>query len=93
VAAGRSVSESIFFDQCGICCIHAIVGRLLGRPADDAETLIRTMALSGQLLFFSMMRRTALTALNWDAFDAERLELINRIINEQTSTLLRSMKA
>jgi AcrR family transcriptional regulator len=40
----------------------AIVGRLLGRPADDEETRIRTMALSGQLLFFQVQRRTALTS-------------------------------
>jgi AcrR family transcriptional regulator len=71
----------------------AIVGRLLGRPADDEETLIRTMALSGQLLFFQVLRRTALTALNWDAINAERLALLKRVIGEQTAALLRSMSA
>ncbi|MEJ0039692.1 MAG: CerR family C-terminal domain-containing protein [Gammaproteobacteria bacterium] len=68
-----------------------IVGRLLGRPADDDETLIRTMALNGQLMVFQVMRRTALTTLNWDAVNPERLGQLKRIIREQTSALLRSI--
>jgi TetR/AcrR family transcriptional regulator, regulator of cefoperazone and chloramphenicol sensitivity len=71
----------------------AIVGRLLGRPVNDEETQIRMMTLSGQLLFFSMMRRTALTTLNWDTVDADRLALLTRIVKEQTTVLLRSMSA
>ena len=51
------------------------------------------MALSGQVMFFSTMRLTALTALNWDAIDADRLALVKRIIGEQTGALLRSMAA
>ena len=69
----------------------AIVGRLLGRPADDEETLIRTMALSGQLTVFQVARRSVLTKLNWDAVDADRLALLKRIVREQTGALLRSM--
>jgi AcrR family transcriptional regulator len=71
----------------------AIVGRLLGRPAGDDETLIRTMALNGQLMVFQVARRSALTALNWDAIDGDRLALLKRVIREQTSALLRSMTA
>jgi AcrR family transcriptional regulator len=71
----------------------AIVGRLLGRPADDEETRIRTMALAGQLLFFQVQRRTALTSLKWDTINADRLALLKRIIGEQTAALLRSMSA
>jgi len=71
----------------------AIVGRLLGRPAADDETLIRTMALNGQLMVFQVTRRSALTALNWDAIDADRLALLKRVIREQTIASLRSMIA
>jgi TetR/AcrR family transcriptional regulator, regulator of cefoperazone and chloramphenicol sensitivity len=70
-----------------------IVGRLLGRPSGDDETLIRTMALSGQLMVFQMARRSALTALNWDSINAERLALIKRVIREQTTALLKSLLA
>lgn len=69
----------------------ALVGRLIGRPANDDETLIRTMALNGQLTVFQVARRSALTALNWDAIDAGRLAILKRVIREQTSALLRSM--
>ena len=68
-----------------------IVGRLLGRSPGDDETLIRTMALSGQLMVFQVARRTALTALNWDSINPERLALIKRVIREQTVALLRSL--
>jgi hypothetical protein len=51
------------------------------------------MALSGQLMVFQMARRSALTALNWDSIDAERLALIKRVIREQTTALLRSLLA
>jgi TetR/AcrR family transcriptional regulator, regulator of cefoperazone and chloramphenicol sensitivity len=71
----------------------AIVGRLLGRARDDDETLIRTMALSGQQLFFHVLRRTALSILNWDGFNAERAALLKRVIGEQTAALLRLMAA
>ena len=70
-----------------------IISRLLGRPASDDETLIRNMALKGQLTVFQVMRRSALTALNWDTVNAERLVLIKKIILEQTAVLLRSMAA
>lgn len=71
----------------------AIVGRLLGRPGSDEETLIRTMALSGQQLYFQIMRRTALSLLNWDVISADRLALLKRVIGEQTAAILRSMSA
>jgi TetR/AcrR family transcriptional regulator, regulator of cefoperazone and chloramphenicol sensitivity len=71
----------------------AIVGRLLGRSPRDDETLIRTMALSGQLMVFQVARRTALTALNWDSINAERLALIKRVVREQTTALLRALLA
>lgn len=70
-----------------------IVGRLLGRPADDDETLIRTMALNGQLIVFQVMRRTALTNLKWESVDAARLVQLKRILREQTAGLLQSMLA
>jgi len=70
-----------------------IVGRVLGRPADDEETLIRTMTLSGQLMVFQFARRTLLTKLKWDQVDARRLELMKKVIREHTGSLLRLMQA
>jgi len=70
-----------------------IVARLLGKRAIDDEVLIRTMALSGQLLVFQLMRRSALTALGWDKLDGERLTLIKDVIRGQTVALLRAVAA
>jgi AcrR family transcriptional regulator len=71
--------------------LSAIVGRLLGRPADDEETLIRTMALSGQLHVFQTARRSVLARLNWDRIDGGRLDLLKGIIREHTGALLHTM--
>ena len=70
-----------------------IVGRLIGRPAKDSETVIRTVALQGQMVVFQIKRRSVLTALNWDSMNAARIGLLKRIIREQTTTLLESMVA
>jgi len=70
-----------------------IVGRLRGCPADEEETLIRTMTLTGQLTVFQCAPRSFLARLNWDAVDARRLALLKRVIREQTEALLRWMVA
>ncbi|MFT3907429.1 MAG: CerR family C-terminal domain-containing protein [Steroidobacteraceae bacterium] len=70
--------------------IASLVGRLLGRAADDEETVIRTAALQGQLTIFHISRRNVLKTLGWDAINAERLALIKRLIREQTEAMLRS---
>ena len=71
--------------------LAGIVARLLGRPADDEETLIRTMMISGQSHVFQMARRSVLTKLNWDRIDERRLELLKQVLREHTRVLLRAM--
>jgi TetR/AcrR family transcriptional regulator, regulator of cefoperazone and chloramphenicol sensitivity len=68
--------------------MSAIVGRVLGRPAADEETLLRTTTLGGQLMAFQVARRSVLTKLNWDKVDARRLDLLKKVIREHTSALL-----
>jgi AcrR family transcriptional regulator len=71
--------------------LAGIVGRLLGRPADDEETVIRTTTVSGQLHVFQVARRSVLARLNWDRFDAGRVELLKRILREHSTVLLHAM--
>jgi hypothetical protein len=69
----------------------AIIGRLLGHEAGDAENRIRDMSLTGQLLCFHLLRRGALPALGLRDIDAEQLALIRRITREHTVASLRAM--
>ena len=71
--------------------LSAIVSRMLGRPPEDEETLVRTMILSGQLHVFHVARRSLLTKLNWDTVDERRLSLLTHVVREHTSVLLQSM--
>jgi AcrR family transcriptional regulator len=71
--------------------LAGIVGRLLGRSADDEETLIRTMTVSGQLHVFQVARKSVLARLNWDRVDAGRLEMLKRILREHSTVLLYAM--
>lgn len=68
-----------------------LVGRLLGRPADDEETLIRTLTLNGPLLVFHTHCRKSLGVLKWDAINTERLAKLMGIVRQHTVTLLRAM--
>lgn len=70
-----------------------IVGRLLGRPADDEETMIRAMTLNGPLLVFHIHCRKSLGMLGWDSITEERLATLMAIVREHTVTVLRSMIA
>jgi AcrR family transcriptional regulator len=69
----------------------ALVGRLLGKPSNDEEVLIRIMALNGQQMYFQHLHRTALGLLDWDVISPNRLALLKRVIREQTATVLRAL--
>jgi AcrR family transcriptional regulator len=71
--------------------LTAAVSRMIGQRADDEETLVRTMMLSGQLHVFHVARRSLLTKLNWDAIDERRLNLLIHVVRTHTEVLLRSM--
>jgi AcrR family transcriptional regulator len=71
--------------------LSTIVGRMLGRSAEDEETLLRTIMLNGQMHVFHLARQSLLAKLNWDTIDASRLALLQRIIRGHVSALLRSM--
>jgi len=68
-----------------------LIGRLTGRPADDEEIRIRTVALGGQFQVFHVCRRMALALLDWDEIDAERQALIKRVVRDHTRALLRAI--
>ncbi len=69
-----------------------LVGRLLHRPATAKDILVRAMSLNGQLLVFLFGHRTVLKALAWDDFTTDQVDLIKRIIRENTRGLLNVMQ-
>jgi TetR/AcrR family transcriptional regulator, regulator of cefoperazone and chloramphenicol sensitivity len=86
-AVFRRISSRIF------AVAAAIIGRLTGRPADEEEVRIRAVALSGQFQVFHVCRRMALRLLDWEEIDAERQELVKKVVRDQTRELLRALAA
>jgi len=68
-----------------------IIGRLLGKPADDEETRVRTVAIDGQVLVFQTMRRHVLRSLGWEGIGSEQTARIAAVILEQTRELLAAL--
>ncbi len=66
-----------------IANVSALVGKLLDRPASDAEVRTRSIALIGQVVFFRTAREGALRALGWPDFDGPRLELVRQALRAQ----------
>jgi len=68
-----------------------IIGRLSGLAGSARECLLREMSLNGQALYFGMMRRSALHALRAHRFEAQTLEMLERVIREQSAAALRAL--
>jgi AcrR family transcriptional regulator len=66
-----------------IRAVGALVGRLIGRPADAEETTLRTLAMFGPLMLFRRARGVALFALGWPDFAGERLVSIKTVLWDQ----------
>lgn len=70
---------------------RSIVGRLIGRDADDEATIIRTLAFNSQGMVFRVMRRPVLRALGWDSIDRERMEIVRTILLSQNRLTLEAL--
>lgn len=66
-----------------IGAVAALVGRLVDRPADAEETILRTLAMLGPLMIFRRARGAALFALGWPDFSGERLASIKAVLWDQ----------
>ncbi|HEX4151955.1 MAG TPA: CerR family C-terminal domain-containing protein [Steroidobacteraceae bacterium] len=71
----------------------AIIAQLMGREAEDEEAGVRAFALSGQFQVFHVCRRTALALLDWREIDADRQELVKRLVRDQTRAVLSGLAA
>ncbi|GAA0847199.1 CerR family C-terminal domain-containing protein [Cupriavidus pauculus] len=66
----------------------AIVGRLIGQPAGDENTRIRTIAIDSQIAAFKVMRRHVLRALNWESYGEPETERVKDVLQEHARILL-----
>lgn len=81
-----------FVDRLQAVCA-GIIGRLMGKSADDLETRLRSLAIDGQLKVFHLGRGAMLQCLGWDGFGPEHAGLIKSIVVDQTRTLLTELAA
>lgn len=64
-----------------------LVSRLLGKPGDDPEIVLRTMALIGQVVVFC--HNSALQTLNMPELNEATVQTIRALIREQTQSIVR----
>ncbi len=70
----------------GVCA--ALVARLLDRPADDPNVLIRTTTIVGQILVFRAARGLVFRRLGWKNFTDERIAAIQAVIRQNARAML-----
>ena len=91
---GPSAGEEMISQRIGqrlIGVTSGIISRLMGPHASQEECILRSMALTGQLLPFHLTRNSSLTALDWDVLTPQRYAMLMNIVLEQTVTLLRGL--
>lgn len=72
---------------------RAIVARLLGRAANDPQTILHEMALASHLSHIHLTRTRTLALLKWKRIDPEGLALIKRVARQHALAALRAIVA
>jgi len=60
-----------------------LVGRLLDKPADDPEILLRAFTAVGQVLVFRVARAGVLRRMGWRGYSPDQVRDIQRIVADQ----------
>jgi AcrR family transcriptional regulator len=68
-----------------------LVGLVLGRDPREAETILRTHMLMGQVYFFAMSRETILRRLGWRKLEGKNTELVVAVLHQNIDALLLSL--
>jgi AcrR family transcriptional regulator len=68
----------------------ALVGRLVDRPAEDEQVLLRTLMILGQTKIFCS--RSVVRALGWDTVGDSRLREVKAMVHQHTRAICRSLK-
>ena len=84
------IHESV--TRLGVRPCTEVVAKLLRRNADDQEILVRTLAILGQIFVFHSKcnNKSARQDMDWDRLDEPKVRVIQTIIREQTTAILRA---
>jgi len=66
----------------------ALLGRLLGRPADDPEVRLRAFTLAGQVLVFRIARHAVQRRMGWRRYGPRQVEAVQRVVGDQVEAML-----
>ncbi len=69
----------------------ALVGKLIDRPPEAEETLLKTIALIGQVIVFC--NRKAHHALGWQAPEPRQIKAVQALISEHTRAIFAALPA
>jgi AcrR family transcriptional regulator len=69
----------------------ALVGRLLDRPAEDEQVVLRTLMILGQAKIFCS--RSVVRGLGWETIGENRVREVKALVHQHTRAICRSMKS
>jgi TetR/AcrR family transcriptional regulator, regulator of cefoperazone and chloramphenicol sensitivity len=67
-----------------------LVGRLMNRPPEDEQVVLRTLMILGQVKIFCS--RSVMRGLGWQTIDANRVRIVQSLVNEHTRAICRALK-
>lgn len=69
----------------------ALIGRLLDRPAEDEQVVLRTLMILGQAKIFCS--RSVVRGLGWETVGEARVREVKALVHQHTRAICRSMKS
>jgi len=66
-----------------------LVGRLVGRPAEDEQVVLRTLMILGQAKIFCS--RSVVRGLGWDTVGEGRVHTVKALVHQHTRAICRSL--
>jgi hypothetical protein len=69
----------------------ALVGRLVGRPAEDEQVTLRTLMILGQAKIFCS--RSVMRSLKWNTIGESRVDEVKDLVHQHTRAICRSLRS